>query len=358
MKRVRRAIRRRIHAVRAPTRPKRTRCTLGAMRFRAAPLAALAVAIAAAGVSGCRRHPLGGMSGDTSLPDARAADVSEPGDAADSGAPPDDVSGDGPAPVDASGAEAPVPDSAGGDARGDGRADGSSVEAVDGRADTAADAPADTAADAPADTAVDAPLDASVDAPADAVAADRAAADRTSDARPEDQPCGALGWNCAPFACDVARGQCKTVCASNDDCMTGRPCVGGSCGRYLVVPCAANNECASGYCAQGVCCETACNEACRSCALPGSVGVCTFVPSENLDPIGVCPRTTVCNGSGQCVGPACGIDTDCGDAAWCTNGRCAPCRATCASNADCTATAVCVMRNFCTYCTPADAGAG
>jgi hypothetical protein len=83
--------------------------------------------------------------------------------------------------------------------------------------------------------------------------------------------------DCAPFVCDAPTGQCRTSCATDQDC-AGQVCVNGSCG-VKEQACTADGECPSGFCAQGVCCESRCNGACQSCALAGSVGICRMIPA-------------------------------------------------------------------------------
>ena len=288
------------------------------MGNRAARLAAFAVAAIAVAAAGCRRSPVAAHSADAGGEPTGAPSVSdaarEPLDASDTGdAPPAD------APVD-------QPNT------GDGPADLAS-----------ADGPAEVAGN-------DAPPNG--DAPSDRTLADR------SDVRPEDQPCGAQGFICTPFACDVARGVCKSTCATNDDCVTGQPCNAGLCGFRQPAACSSSDECLSGFCAQGVCCATACAGPCRSCALPGSFGTCTTVPRGALDPSATCGAGATCNGRGGCVPATCVADTDCGDLYLCNDAHCVPCNATCTSDAACAAPAVCIMRNFCTHCGFLDGGTG
>ena len=127
-------------------------------------------------------------------------------------------------------------------------------------------------------------------------------------------------------------------------------------------------ECLSGNCAQGVCCATACMGACRSCALSGTMGICTNVPTGAPDPSQTCvdhgrrdlrhqrqvrgrrlPEIRVgtpcgpascpagattltpsptCDGAGTCITPA---------ATSCFPFRCgaAACKSTCSADADC-----------------------
>jgi hypothetical protein len=236
--------------------------------------------------------------------------------------------------------------------------DGAAIDSSGSGADASvADAPSADAssADAPvADAPVgDAPV---IDAPATDLPGETVSSD-AGDARSGDGPCGALGVSCAPFACDVDGGICKNSCAGNDDCDSQHVCLFGLCGRQPD-SCAADVECLSGHCAQGVCCDTACTEACKHCALPGSIGICSFVPpGANPQTSNSCPPPNVCNGAGGCV-PSCNDDSECTDAQECDNHRCLRCAATCASSADCTFGAACVHRNSCTSCEPPDAGAG
>jgi hypothetical protein len=67
--------------------------------------------------------------------------------------------------------------------------------------------------------------------------------------------------------------------------------------------CGANNECESSYCIDGVCCNSACTDRCRSCAVPGKVGICEFVAAGSQDPRGSCTNDgTVCGTDGTCDG--------------------------------------------------------
>ena len=68
-------------------------------------------------------------------------------------------------------------------------------------------------------------------------------------------------------------------------------------------PCVAAASCTSGFCVEDVCCESACGEACHSCAVSGSPGVC--LPAEvGTDPRDECPDEGVssCGRDGQCDG--------------------------------------------------------
>ncbi|HEY6478130.1 MAG TPA: hypothetical protein VI456_16245 [Polyangia bacterium] len=126
--------------------------------------------------------------------------------------------------------------------------------------------------------------------PRDAVAADSGPA-----------PCGPGHFHCTPYACDVDTGQCKNFCTGDDDCESGKPCVNGLCDPNFNALCQVDQECASGHCASGVCCTTACAGACRSCAVPGTLGVCSPVPAGMPDPQRICPAATVCGADAGCV---------------------------------------------------------
>jgi hypothetical protein len=207
----------------------------------------------------------------------------------------------------------------------------------------------------------DAPADlANGDAPAEVGPTDAPAGDGSADAsevRPEDLPCGPLAFLCTPYACNRALGVCKTACATDDDCSAGVVCQSGACGGRQPDRCSSNAECASGFCAQSVCCATSCSDACKSCAVPGSIGTCTFVPAGALDPANICLPSTRCDGHGVCIAPSCTVDSDCGTLHWCTGQRCIPCVGLCVVDAECLSN-YCVHRNGCSTCEVRDAGGG
>src|SRR6185295_1421341 len=144
-------------------------------------------------------------------------------------------------------------------------------------------------------------------------------------------------------------------------------CINNVCGKKSdSSPCAADAECVHGHCNQSVCCATACTGTCQSCALAGSVGICSVVPA-GTDPLNQCTDAMApscgndgtCNGSGACrnygagtvcAGAMCGASSftpartcngtgmcntaaamDCGR--FVCNGS--GCLTSCASNADC-----------------------
>ena len=130
------------------------------------------------------------------------------------------------------------------------------------------------------------------------------------------QTCDGLGtclaaktFSCGNFAC--ARGACTESCSSQADCAPGHTCTiptgssVGTCG--LKVPgqsCTADADCVSAHCADGVCCATTCTGACRSCAIPGSLGTCTSIAAGGADPHAVCKDLTaaMCGTDGKCDG--------------------------------------------------------
>ncbi|HXU05915.1 MAG TPA: hypothetical protein VN903_33405, partial [Polyangia bacterium] len=146
--------------------------------------------------------------------------------------------------------------------------------------------------------------------------------------------------NCAPYKC--ANNGCISKCASDDDCVAGPSCVNGSCGpKAPGQPCTVAADCASNFCSDGVCCAEACGGACRSCALPSSMGRCTFVPAGATDPRSTCGDTgaSSCGTDGRCDGAgACRkykMGTVCA-AAHCDNNVFTP-ESTCNPTGDCVA---------------------
>ena len=112
---------------------------------------------------------------------------------------------------------------------------------------------------------------------------------------------------CAPFACDY--GQCNEQCDSDADCVDGKPCVSGSCGKRVNGGrCVANDQCESGFCADGFCCNEACTGPCTSCSQPKSEGKCVPVAMGANDPhrkclpdlVMTCRFTGTCDGAGAC----------------------------------------------------------
>jgi hypothetical protein len=178
---------------------------------------------------------------------------------------------------------------------------------------------------------------------------------------------------CAPYVCD-GNSQCFQACTGNANCSSGNVCNDNSCGlKPIGAFCSADAECQRGNCEQGVCCTTACTGTCQSCAIAGSMGLCTSVAS-GPDPAGTCvdhgaqgcgtdgkcqagacekyqqgtacaaatcPASgttftagSTCDGAGTCVTPG---STSCFPFACGANA----CKATCATNTDCAPFATC-----------------
>ncbi len=120
--------------------------------------------------------------------------------------------------------------------------------------------------------------------------------------------------SCQAYACNG--GNCNLTCTADTDCATGNFCKSMACEpkKPSGVVCAAGNECTSGNCVDGVCCSTACTDECKSCGLPGSLGVCANIPSGQADALPACGGIQVCNGSGKCVdanGQPCATNAEC-----------------------------------------------
>lgn len=149
--------------------------------------------------------------------------------------------------------------------------------------------------------------------------------------------------------------------------------------------CTDDSACASGLCVDGYCCESECQGSCQSCAVPGSEGKCTPVPTGK-DPRGDCAGSSTdclgsCDGSGACAFPdatkSCGATTcaagelslgscdakggcaitkkSCGGLA-CADG--ASCKTSCAQDADCLGTDVTCLAGICTAVKPNGSACG
>ena len=108
--------------------------------------------------------------------------------------------------------------------------------------------------------------------------------------------------SCSPYKCAADAVNCKGSCTSDADCVAGHYCAGSVCTPKKAngQSCTETNECSSNYCVDGYCCNSGCAGSCRSCALAGSKGICTFYTNAS-DPEVECASCKVCNGSGQCV---------------------------------------------------------
>src|SRR5450432_530260 len=180
---------------------------------------------------------------------------------------------------------------------------------------------------------------------------------------------------CSPFVCNDSA--CFNACTVNENCLGLNVCNVNSCGlKNIGASCSASTECQSSFCAQGVCCDKACNGACQSCALTGTLGACTNVPTGIADPAGLCLDLggAGCGTNGKCQAGACqkyAKGTPCKDStcppattnftagSTCDgNGACQTpassscfpyscgakvCKVACGADADCATPAVCIM---------------
>jgi hypothetical protein len=110
----------------------------------------------------------------------------------------------------------------------------------------------------------------------------------------------------------VVRGELRDVevfmAASGGGGPGGPGGPGGMPGKPNGEACSLDAECLTGHCADGACCESKCPEACHSCALAGSRGLCRPVAGGTPDPRGVCvdQGPASCGATGFCaVGGAC-----------------------------------------------------
>ncbi|MGB7810900.1 MAG: hypothetical protein WBP56_07175, partial [Polyangia bacterium] len=109
---------------------------------------------------------------------------------------------------------------------------------------------------------------------------------------------------CPPYTCDPATNRCALACTTNAQCAAGQQCVAASCGTKATgQPCPTGAaECTSGFCADGVCCNVACSGPCVSCNQTGSVGLCSFIPAGQSDPVCNASDVTTCGDTGLCDG--------------------------------------------------------
>jgi len=186
--------------------------------------------------------------------------------------------------------------------------------------------------------------------------------------------------SCAPYLCNGATNTCYGSCTSSAQCQPPIPCTNGSCGtKSNGQSCSSPGECTSNNCEQGVCCSSTCRDTCKSCAVDGSLGTCTFVRAGQSDPQGDCQNQGVatcgtnglCDGIGGCqkyaAGLQCRTACDTGSATfniYTCNGQgscglttpkaCSPyncdsggCKLSCKQPSDCAAGFVCSPSNTC-----------
>ncbi len=170
--------------------------------------------------------------------------------------------------------------------------------------------------------------------------------------------------NCSD--CSGTTGACAAVNGSPD--APGCPgststCVSGACKLLAGQPCSpdgAHAGCQSGQCRDGVCCNTACTTTCFSCALSGSVGTCSPIPTGPdtgcLTAQGkVCQAGTCKEIDGQPCSPD-GANTAC-NSGQCSDGVC--CNTACSGGCDaCAASAGASADGTCTILAKGATGTG
>lgn len=187
-----------------------------------------------------------------------------------------------------------------------------------------------------------------------------------------------MATSCTPYTCDMATGNCKTMCTMTNDCTAGSTCMNNMCVGLQGNGAACMNagECQSGFCIDGVCCNSSCTSTCQACSAAkkgaGADGTCGPVVA-GADPDNectteaqsTCGKTGTCNGSGTCQlyanGTTCGspvcqgtvlkgqvcdgvgtcitaaMGQDCAPYA-CTGGACL---GSCTTNMDCASGSIC-----------------
>ena len=137
-------------------------------------------------------------------------------------------------------------------------------------------------------------------------------------------------------------GTCVMVAKGKQDPVTcsapGKVCDGaGGCVKAKGETCAQNSECLTLLCVDGRCCDAACTGLCKACAVSGSLGKCSDIPSGQTDtfPMGTCIGTKACDGNGKCkpgIGQKCTQNSDCANNT-CVDGYCCKtqCSQTCMS---------------------------
>jgi len=137
------------------------------------------------------------------------------------------------------------------------------------------------------------------------------------------KPCAAgKRCNTATHTCEPAPPDAAPSDALRDAGLADRPLLTESGKVMLGGPCGTEDSvCDSELCVDGVCCEARCDGACRSCALPGKLGLCALAGS-GADPRGSCGSGAcagTCDGKGSCTAFP-DITTPCGSPS-CASGK-------------------------------------
>jgi hypothetical protein len=117
--------------------------------------------------------------------------------------------------------------------------------------------------------------------------------------------------SCGTFKCDAMTRMCKTMCTvptQSADCVSGKVCEGGSCGKNAVgTSCTQTSDCAASlFCVDRTCCKTDKCGTCQTCG--NAAGTCASVKAGDPDPdscsdetsTNTCGLTGVCDGGGAC----------------------------------------------------------
>ena len=151
--------------------------------------------------------------------------------------------------------------------------------------------------------------------------------------------------SCGNYVC--AANACPTTCSADAQCDSTAYCMMSNCVPKVGngTACVNGSTCGTGNCVDNVCCDTACAGTCKACTAAktgGASGACLNI-TANTDP------------DLECAGPSCtgGTQTN---AKLCSAGACVAagttpctpyvcgsnaCKATCAADGDCVATAYC-----------------
>lgn len=131
---------------------------------------------------------------------------------------------------------------------------------------------------------------------------------------------------CGSYTCDGISGACPAACSQDSHCVSSRWCDGTTCApkRVQGQGCLRDEVCQSGHCANSYCCDLACNNACDACNVLGLEGSCSAAPA-GATPAPAC-GSYVCNGLSVGCPVTCATDADCTASAFCNNNVCEPAR--------------------------------
>ncbi|HEV3031161.1 MAG TPA: hypothetical protein VG319_05935 [Polyangia bacterium] len=112
--------------------------------------------------------------------------------------------------------------------------------------------------------------------------------------------------SCSPYVC--GGNACKTVCATDADCVAPFTCQGTGANRSCALKanglaCATGTQCISGNCVDSTCCGSVSCPACQACNLSGT-GACAPLAAGTAAPASFCTDqgATTCGTNGKCDG--------------------------------------------------------